>query len=215
MHSKELHFKRCIGAQNRAFVTRIGGKAVEDQLTFWKAEKAITPPKTSKPPVILPTVEDAIQSLRRRYERHGAIVLREVASFQGFLPEHEKRRRRIDAVVIELRPSREYLRRAFEIKLSRNDFLRDVRNPDKWQWIVERFHEFWYIAPAGVVDLKRLPDCAGWLELKPFKFNGGTGTPFYEWRLVTRKEAPRHKPQADDELIATLIVAVLRRKVSD
>jgi len=185
--------------------------ASDRQLTFWK----VTELSVSARPKVLPTVEDAIQALRRRYEPHGAIVLREVASFQGFLPKHERRRRRIDVVVLETRPSREYLRRAFEIKLSRSDFLRDVRNSEKWEWLLQRFHEFWYVAPAGVVDLENLPECAGWLELKLFRFNAGGGFryPFYEWRLITRKEAPRQKPQADDELVATLVVAVLRRKV--
>ncbi len=48
---------------------------------------------------------------------------------------------------------------AYEIKISRNDFLRD----DKWRTYLDYCSEFYFAAPPGIIDPSELPDEAGLL----------------------------------------------------
>ncbi|RLC86968.1 MAG: hypothetical protein DRJ03_07250 [Chloroflexi bacterium] len=175
---------------------------MERQFDFMEdAQKEQEPPVATTDKI---TVEDAVEAIRYKYESYGGVVIPEVCSFQGFPPEWEagKARRRIDVVVVETWPSRDYLRRAFEIKIERSDFLREIRNPDKFAWVLTRFHEFWYVAPSGVIKSEEeVPEQAGWFEL--VRRRGLV--------LVRRKKAPRLSPETDDVLVATLIHALVRR----
>lgn len=48
---------------------------------------------------------------------------------------------------------------AYEIKVARNDFLRD----DKWRSYLDYCSEFYFAAPPGIIDPSELPDEAGLL----------------------------------------------------
>lgn len=63
---------------------------------------------------------------------------------------------------------------AYEIKISRNDFLRD----EKWQKYLELCHSLYFVAPKGVVDKFELPAEVGLLEVSA-----------NAKRLYTRKKA--------------------------
>ncbi|MCJ7576485.1 MAG: hypothetical protein MUO80_07445, partial [Dehalococcoidia bacterium] len=108
--------------------------------------------------------EDLVKLIRQRYPLNRAdgyqkyVVMEQVpdgtGSYQG---------RWVDAVVFDLWPSKGLLRSAFEIKVSRSDFLRELANPVKYKWAVESFHEFWYVAPQDVIKSEELPANVGWL----------------------------------------------------
>lgn len=52
-----------------------------------------------------------------------------------------------------------YLRRAFEVKISKSDRLRDLRDPDKRWYAYTVSHEFYFVAPTGIIDVAELgPD---------------------------------------------------------
>jgi len=69
----------------------------------------------------------------------------------------------IDVAVFEMWPSNGLRRIAIEIKVSRQDFLREIANPNKNGWVRQAFHEFYFAAPAGIFDVSELPAGAGWI----------------------------------------------------
>ncbi len=111
------------------------------------------------------TSAELVQLLRKKYRvediangNNPAILLEQVANGTGFSAD-----RHIDAAVFEMWPSKGLTRRAFEVKVSRNDFLRELSRPEKYKWCLQCFHEFWYVAPKGVIEIEELPQGAGWL----------------------------------------------------
>jgi len=110
------------------------------------------------------TAEDIMKLLKARYktrDRNGYntnVVLEKVANGTGGFQQ-----RWIDAVVFNMFPSKGLTRSAFEIKVSRSDFIRELQHPEKHQWCKEYFHEFWFIAPKDVLQVGELPTNAGWM----------------------------------------------------
>ncbi len=73
--------------------------------------------------------------------------------------------RYIDAFAINLWPSKKHRRIAYEIKVSRADFLKELKSPSKRQWAIEISNQFYFIAPQGIITLEELPDGCGLLEV--------------------------------------------------
>lgn len=66
----------------------------------------------------------------------------------------------IDAFAMHTWPSKGYRRIGYEIKASRSDFLREMKIPEKRAWAMSITHEFWFVAPAKVIDPAEVPvDC--------------------------------------------------------
>lgn len=60
-----------------------------------------------------------------------------------------------------------HLRVAYEVKVSRSDFLRDRRHPWKHDLALELSHRFYYACPAGLVRPDEVPEQAGLLYVHP------------------------------------------------
>lgn len=108
------------------------------------------------------TEERLFNRLRRQYPERQShwLVLRQVALSPGYaLPDSY-----IDAVVLNLWPSGGLKRMAFEIKVSRSDFLRELRDRRKNAWARLAFHKFWYLAAPGVIKPTDDLDGLGWVE---------------------------------------------------
>jgi hypothetical protein len=90
-------------------------------------------------------------------------------------------------------PSHGYTRRAFEVKISRSDFLRELNNPEKYQWCFKNFHEFWYVAPKGCIQIEELPTGAGWLYPAGSRLNTG------------RQASHNQNPELNDSLLASCL----------
>lgn len=98
----------------------------------------------------------------------------------------------IDAIVINLWPSEGCSRSAFEIKVNRNDFLNELKRPEKNAWAREYCHEFWYIGPPDVIKEEELPE--------------GTGLmiPYGKGLKVIRAARRKEKAELDDVFLASL-----------
>ena len=73
---------------------------------------------------------------------------------------------RLDAWAIRLweKSGIKNLIRAFEVKVTKQDFLTETRNPDK-RWLAKALsHEFYFVAPQGVIDKKLLAPDDGLME---------------------------------------------------
>lgn len=142
------------------------------------------------------TSADLMAILRKKYPAkpdlamNAYVVLEEVPNAVGYATD-----RHIDAVVFSLWPSKGLTRTAFEIKVSRQDFLRELNNPVKHRWCHECFHQFWFLAPLEVIKEEELPEGAGWMYPRGGKL------------VIKRHAAHNPKPRLDDHLLAAFMRA--------
>lgn len=84
---------------------------------------------------------------------------------------------------------------AYEIKISRNDFLRD----DKWRDALPLCNEFYWVAPAGVIEPEEIAAECGLLRVSP----GGT-------RLYVKKRAPYREIAFPEDLVRYVLMSRVR-----
>lgn len=70
----------------------------------------------------------------------------------------------LDAFAMRCYPSKGLTRVALEVKVSRSDWLAELRNPEKRSTGMRLGNEFWFVAPAGVIKPGEIPEGCGWLE---------------------------------------------------
>lgn len=139
------------------------------------------------------TESDVLDLLAQRYQPPAWAFLRQVRNATGY----DRQIRTADAVAMGLWPSRGLELLGFEVKVSRADWLRELRDPKKAEDIF-RFMDGWYIVAApGIIEPGELP--ATWGLLVP------RGK-----RLVAQVEAPKLDSQAVDRLfLASLCRSVM------
>jgi len=140
--------------------------------------------------------EDLVKLIRRRYPLNrpegyqSHMVLEQVpdgtGSFQG---------RWMDVAVFSLWASKGFTRSAFEIKVSRSDFIHELQNQIKHKWALECFHEFWFVAPQEVIQLEELPPNIGWM------------CPRGNHLVIKRHAVKNPNPKLDDVLLAAFMRA--------
>lgn len=54
---------------------------------------------------------------------------------------------------------------AFEIKVDRGDFERELSNPDKRAPAMALAHQFYFVTPKGLIDVAELPEHCGLIEI--------------------------------------------------
>lgn len=107
------------------------------------------------------TAADARAALMNRYRAPEWATFFEVANSTG-----GGAVRSADAVAMSLYPSRGLRLHGFEIKVSRSDWLHELKQPDK-SVAVQRFCDHWWIVtPADIVREGELPPTWGHLILK-------------------------------------------------
>lgn len=95
-------------------------------------------------------------------------------------------RRCADAVAMNLFPSRGLEIHGVEVKVSKSDWQRELKNPDKAETIFQFCDRWWIAAPEGVVDKAELPPTWGLLELKADKLRQVVTAPKLQPRDLTR-----------------------------
>ncbi|MFZ3484238.1 hypothetical protein [Sphingomonas sp. 3-13AW] len=76
-----------------------------------------------------------------------------------------RQRRWADAIAMGLWPSRGLYLQGFEIKVSRSDWLVELRNPAKAEAISRFCHHWWIVTPPGIVRDDELPETWGLYEV--------------------------------------------------
>ncbi len=140
--------------------------------------------------------EDLIALIRKRYPLNrndgyqSHVVLEQVPDGTGMY-----QGRWVDAVAFSLWASKGLTRSAFEVKVSRSDFIHELQNQAKHKWCLECFHEFWFVAPQDVIQLEELPPNIGWMCPRGNK-------------LVVKRHAVKNpNPRLDDILLAAFMRA--------
>lgn len=70
----------------------------------------------------------------------------------------------LDAFAMHSWPSKNLLRRAFEVKISASDVLKELRDPDKRWRAYAVSHEFYFVSPPGLINPKLLTKDDGLIE---------------------------------------------------
>ena len=81
---------------------------------------------------------------------------------------------------------------AYEIKVSRSDFLHEVSRPEKRAMALRYSNRYWFAAPRGLIAVEELPDEAGLLEVLP----SGVAR--------VAKQAPRRECEPSWELLSVV-----------
>lgn len=130
------------------------------------------------------------QALRKRFKQPEWSLFFEVASGTG-----ANCKRHADAVAMNMYPSRGLTILGFEIKVSHNDLMQEIHNPDKAEEIAQYCDEWWLVVPAKLVSADELiPKNWGILE-------------YWNDVLRIRKRAEKLKPQ---QLAKPFVASLLR-----
>jgi hypothetical protein len=109
------------------------------------------------------TTPQMLDALRRRYERDdgSCVFIPELRVGTGYGKGKEQR---IDAYLLHCWGSLDRI--AFEIKASRGDFLRELKQPLKRRAALVLSNEFYFVAPEGVIKQDELPLECGLIVVK-------------------------------------------------
>jgi hypothetical protein len=133
----------------------------------------------------------AISTYRRRSDW---VHFDEVRIGTGFGKDAEQR---IDFWAMHTLPSQRLRRVAFEVKVSRSDFLAELKQPRKRAVALLWSNEFYFAAPAGLIADAELPPEAGLVEYRRDEFGP---------RLHPKVDAPwRDTPPASWRFLASLL----------
>jgi hypothetical protein len=89
----------------------------------------------------------------------------------------------IDLWVVNLYPSKGYKKIAYEIKVSRGDFLRELEDPTKRAGAETVTNECYFVAPAGLINPPECPEGWGLIELTTSGLRRKVMAPYREVRL--------------------------------
>src|SRR3954468_13890300 len=122
------------------------------------------------------TAQDVIRALRSRHpDLYGEWI-----TYTEF--------ERIDFFAMAAWPSKKHVRVGYEIKVSRGDFLNELRRPYKRMNAVGLCHEFYFATPVGLVREEEIPADCGLVEVHD------TGT-----RVVRKAPRGEARPFSDRE----------------
>lgn len=108
------------------------------------------------------TEADVLAALAKRYPAGQWVFLSHVRSSTGF----DRNLRTIDAMALNMWPSQGLELHGFEIKVSRADWLTEMRTPEKAERICQYCDRFWLVvADESIVKPAELP--TGWGLLVP------------------------------------------------
>jgi hypothetical protein len=91
-----------------------------------------------------------------------------------------------DGVAINMWASRGYAIHGFEVKVSRSDWLRELKQPDKAEPIITKCDHFWLVAPDEVYQIDEVPPSWGILGFKDGKLREKRKAPALDPKPITR-----------------------------
>lgn len=154
--------------------------------------------ETQEAPAPIPATEGAIVGLLTgRYATPEWAFVHGLRTHVGYST--PGRETYMDAFAMRCWPGKGLMRVGFEIKVARNDWMRELKHPEKRQASMALTHEFWFVAPVGVIRNDEIPEGCGWMEVT------GAG-------LRVKKAAPYREVGAMPEaFIASLLRALIGR----
>jgi hypothetical protein len=154
---------------------------------------------------------DVKAALRARFIAPEWSLFFEVADATG-----SRQSRWADAVAMNLYPSRGLEIHGFEIKVSRSDWLRELKDPTKSAPVQRYCDRWWIICPDGVIKPGELPPTWGHYDVKP----GGVirqvvAAPKLDAQVVTKEfmaALVRRAGAVDAEEVSSMVRAEVERQ---
>lgn len=138
------------------------------QTTFWPTPE----PEQEEPPrrTVAQIHADGITAnIIKRLLRQRHVDANQWAFFPEFIPgigySSVGSDTRLDAWAMNVYPSGGYTTIAYEIKVSRGDFLREMKDAHKRDWALTFTDEFYFVAPRHLISPKELPPNCGLVEV--------------------------------------------------
>ena len=142
---------------------------------------------------------------RRRFKRHDLLALqfarsKELMKMISFLDIELKSKNyglcRPDVFIMKPTYNQEMVKpTAYEIKVSRSDFLSDIAKPDKRRAYLEVAEALYYVCPEGLIDKKEVPQECGLIYFEE-KYNN----------FAIKKHAKRGKVELSQDNMMRLIL---------
>ena len=151
------------------------------------------------------TAETITALLRKRHA--GQIFVTELRGGSG---SRESDNSYIDAYALHPYPSKQNCRVAYEVKVSRSDFLRDVKQPHKHRAALVHSNEFYFVAPVGMLAAVEMPLFAGLLEVKTIEFGTHKGEKYLGHPTLVAPWRDTNPPSW--RFVASLCRSVARQK---
>jgi hypothetical protein len=107
---------------------------------------------------------DAVESCfypKRKLEREW-VFFRELRTGTGF---EKSAMQRLDAWAMNMYRSNAWKRVSYEVKVSRADFIQEIKNPSKRKFGLMVSNEFYFAVPLGMVKDEEVPPECGLLEV--------------------------------------------------
>lgn len=119
-----------------------------------------------------------------------------------------------DAVAMNLYPSRGLEIHGFEVKASRSDWLRELKQPAKSAPVQRFCDRWWIVAPPGTVADGELPPTWGLYDAKGGRITQAVAAPKLEAQPITREFVAamlRRASEADEGLVRAAVEAEVER----
>lgn len=145
--------------------------------------------------MIMTTSKDIVSLLRQKYQR-GWLFITELRRSPGWVVD-----RTIDVFVMHQWPSEGFKRIAYEVKVSKSDFQREIKQPQKRKSFREMCNEFYFIAPVGIIEAEKVPTDCGLIEVTP------------EGKFIKTVDSPWLESNPDWNIVAALVRRALEMEV--
>lgn len=106
------------------------------------------------------TAMDLRLGIEKKYPSPQYAVFYEVSDSTGRIGRYA------DAIAVSLYPSRGIYICGFEFKVTRSDWMRELRTPLKAESIATKCDGWYVVAPPGVVDVEEIPEAWGFMLFK-------------------------------------------------
>ena len=146
------------------------------------------------------TESQIFELLAKRYTRNFGngeawVFMPKVRSAAGFDAE-----RTADALAMSLWPSKDLELHGFEVKISRSDWLRELKNPEKSAPFIELVDRWFIVAPKDIVKKEELPQNWGLIEV-------------ISDELKISKSAPTIHRSPKDAISRSMVACMLRSAI--
>lgn len=121
----------------------------------------------------------------------------------------EDREQRMDAWAMNLWPSRGFLAIAYEVKVTRADFLHELKRPGKRVAAMSLSNEFYFATPAGLVSEYEIPEGCGLIEVHKRRASSLQAP----WTKIVLKAPRREREPLPETFVASLLRRSMREAV--
>lgn len=153
------------------------------------------------------STEEILKALKLKYSSPQWATIEELRCGTGFNYKETSYnpQRSMDLFVINLYPSKNFHRICFEIKVSRSDFMNEIKKPEKKTTSLSLVNEFYFVTPKGLLKSEEIPEECGLIEVSPRDKKIGVVVP-YLFKTIVKA------PYRENKTIPIQFVASIARR---